>query len=208
MAERFEMRHRFALFGRLQPRLPARLGFDVQRLRDRRRAPQIAEKQNLHLEVAALSLDVQDVAGADLVRGFGLPSIALDPRKLTGPRSERARLEESGGPEPLVHSGASHDSILRYDGTIMMSRTQITLAPELQRRARQRAADLGVSLAEYVRRLVARDLGGAATTANPKAVFDLGSSGGSDVAKDKDAMIAASFAAAHKKRRHRRSVSS
>ena len=38
-----------------------------------------------------------------------------------------------------------------------MARTQITLEPEIQRRARQRAGDLGVSFAEYVRRLVARD---------------------------------------------------
>jgi len=40
----------------------------------------------------------------------------------------------------------------RYDGAIMMSRTQIALDPEIQRRARQRANDMGVSLAEYVRR--------------------------------------------------------
>ena len=72
----------------------------------------------------------------------------------------------------------------------MMSRTQITLDSELQRRARQRAGDLGVSLAEYVRRLVAHDLGGARPAASPSVVFDLGSSGGSDVARDKDAMIA------------------
>jgi len=42
----------------------------------------------------------------------------------------------------------------------MTSRNQITLDPELQRRARKRASDLGISLAEYFRRLVARDLGG------------------------------------------------
>jgi len=40
----------------------------------------------------------------------------------------------------------------------MMAKTQITLGTEMQRRARQRANDLGVSLAEYFRRLVARDL--------------------------------------------------
>jgi hypothetical protein len=40
----------------------------------------------------------------------------------------------------------------------MMTRTQITLEPELQKTARRRAAQLGVSLAEYVRRLIARDL--------------------------------------------------
>ncbi|MBI1787163.1 MAG: hypothetical protein HYR60_06370 [Acidobacteria bacterium] len=84
-----------------------------------------------------------------------------------------------------------------------MSRTQITLEPEIQRRARQRAGDLGVSLAEYVRLLLARDLGSAQKVADPSAVCDLGSSGGSDVAKEKDAMIAEALASAHKKVRRR-----
>jgi hypothetical protein len=37
--------------------------------------------------------------------------------------------------------------VLWYDGAIMMAKTQITLETEMQRRARQRANDLGVSLA-------------------------------------------------------------
>ena len=85
----------------------------------------------------------------------------------------------------------------------MMSRTQITLEPEIQRRARRRASDLGVSLAEYVRRLVARDLGGIQTKADPVLVFDLGSCGGSDIAKDKGATIAAAFASARTNSRRR-----
>jgi hypothetical protein len=86
----------------------------------------------------------------------------------------------------------------------MMSRTQITLPPEQQRQARQRAGDLGVSLAEYVRRLVARDLGSSPRGTSPVAVFDLGSSGGSDVARNKDSMIAEAFASAHRANRRRR----
>jgi hypothetical protein len=82
----------------------------------------------------------------------------------------------------------------------MMSRTQITLDPELQRSARRRASELGVSLAEYVRRLVARDLGTPQTTGNPAIVFDLGSSGGSDIAKNKKAMIGGAFASGRKSR--------
>ena len=77
----------------------------------------------------------------------------------------------------------------------MMARTQITLEPEMQRRARQRAVDLGVSLAEYVRRLVARDLGGVPAAVHPSALFDLGASGGSDVARNKRAMVAQALAA-------------
>ena len=77
----------------------------------------------------------------------------------------------------------------------MMSRTQITLEPEIRQRARQRANDLGVSLAEYVRRLVARDLGQTHGKTNPTLLFDLGSSGGSDIAQNKDAMVAAAISA-------------
>ena len=85
----------------------------------------------------------------------------------------------------------------------MMSRTQITLEPETQRRARRRANDLGISLAEYVRRLLERDLGGPAIQTDPTLVFDLGRSSGSDIAKQKDAMIAEAIASGLP-RQHRR----
>jgi hypothetical protein len=85
----------------------------------------------------------------------------------------------------------------------MMSRTQITLEPEIQRRARQRASDLGVSLAEYVRRLVARDLGSTRAAVDPAVVFDLGASGGSDIANNKKVMTAEAFNSARKNPRRR-----
>lgn len=71
----------------------------------------------------------------------------------------------------------------------MMSRTQITLDPETQRKARHRAAQMGISLAEYVRRLVARDLDEPRPAVDVRVVFDLGSSSGSEVARNKDAML-------------------
>jgi hypothetical protein len=71
----------------------------------------------------------------------------------------------------------------------MMARIQIALAPEDQRRARARAAELGISFAEYVRRLVARDLGEAPSTVDPQRLFDVGDSGGSDIATQKDGYI-------------------
>jgi hypothetical protein len=89
-----------------------------------------------------------------------------------------------------------------YDDAIMMVRTQITLESELQKRARQRAGEIGVSMAEYVRRLVARDLARPKTSADVSSIFDLGSSGGSDIANNKDSMVADAFAARrHKARR-------
>jgi len=82
----------------------------------------------------------------------------------------------------------------------MMSRSQISLESEVQRRARKRASDLGVSLAEYIRRLVARDLGSSQTAISPAAAFDLGSSGGSDVARNRNAMVAEAFGCRRPKR--------
>jgi hypothetical protein len=75
----------------------------------------------------------------------------------------------------------------------MMVRTQITLETELQRLARQRASQMGVSLAEYVRRVLAQDLARPETNADVSCIFDLGSSGGSNIAKEKDSMIAEAF---------------
>lgn len=86
----------------------------------------------------------------------------------------------------------------------MMSRSQITLDPEIQRRARQRASDLGISLAEYVRRLMLRDLGEGLPPADPSRVFDLGRSAGSDIARNKDAMVAEAVGALHQRHREPR----
>jgi hypothetical protein len=86
----------------------------------------------------------------------------------------------------------------------MMSRTQISLDPELQQKARQRAARLGVSFAEYVRRVVERDLGSTRPKRPASEVFGLGSSGGADVARDKDAMLGEAIVARRTRRRRRR----
>lgn len=67
----------------------------------------------------------------------------------------------------------------------MVQRTQITLDPEQHRRARERAAELGVSLAEYIRTLVHHDLSEERATYDASAIIGLGDSGGSDVARKK-----------------------
>jgi hypothetical protein len=72
----------------------------------------------------------------------------------------------------------------------MPQRTQISLSTEDHRLARARAQELGISLAEYVRRLVASDLHGPSRRASPEGLFDLGSSGGADVAASKDRYLA------------------
>lgn len=71
----------------------------------------------------------------------------------------------------------------------MVVRTQITLDAEAHRRAKRRAADLGVSFAEYVRRVLDRDLGETTSQADPSQIFGLFDSGQSDVARHKDAYV-------------------
>jgi hypothetical protein len=72
----------------------------------------------------------------------------------------------------------------------MSARTQVTLDPEMQRRAQAKAADLGISFAEYVRRLVASDLGEPKPKADISMIFDLVDEGpATDIARDKDKMI-------------------
>jgi hypothetical protein len=75
----------------------------------------------------------------------------------------------------------------------MMVRTQIALPAEDHRLAKRRAAELNVSLAEYVRRAVRRDLGAAGSAVDVSAAFGLFDSGGSDIARDKDAYIGEAF---------------
>lgn len=77
----------------------------------------------------------------------------------------------------------------------MMARTQVSLDLETQRRARKRASELGISFAQYIRGLVARDLATPPRPSDPSLVFDLGTSGGADIARNKDAMIGEAVAA-------------
>jgi len=72
----------------------------------------------------------------------------------------------------------------------MNARTQITMDPEMQRRAHAKAAELGISFAEYVRRLVAQDLGEGRPKPDISVIFDLGASAKpTDIARDKDKLI-------------------
>ena len=82
----------------------------------------------------------------------------------------------------------------------MMVRTQISLDSERHAEARARAAEHGISLAEYVRRLVERDLAEQPRGADRSVVFDLGASRGTDIASQKAGMIGAATAAGKRRR--------
>lgn len=72
----------------------------------------------------------------------------------------------------------------------MSERTQISMDPQLQRRAHAKATALGISFAEYVRRLVKRDLGEPKRKVDVSILFDLGASPEpTDIARDKDKML-------------------
>lgn len=73
----------------------------------------------------------------------------------------------------------------------MTTRTQITMDPEMQRRAHAKAAELGISFAEYVRRVIANDLGEPKPKADISIFFDLVDDDGppTNIARDKDKMI-------------------
>jgi hypothetical protein len=71
----------------------------------------------------------------------------------------------------------------------MMVRTQIALPPEEHRKAKAKAAELNISLAEYVRRLVARDLDGERPRGDITRIFGLGRSGRSDISSRVDEFV-------------------
>jgi hypothetical protein len=81
----------------------------------------------------------------------------------------------------------------------MTQRTQITLGSDEHRQARRRAADQGISLAEYIRRLVRDDLAGTSLRGDVTALFALGDSGGANVAKAKDDYVGEAVSAAHRR---------
>jgi hypothetical protein len=85
----------------------------------------------------------------------------------------------------------------------MMVRTQIMLDAEEHRRAKTRASELGISLAEYVRRLVGTDLATPSSESDPSEIIGMFNSGGSDIARHKDEYLAEAVAT---KLRENRSV--
>ena len=73
----------------------------------------------------------------------------------------------------------------------MTTRLQVTFQPEEHRRAKRRAAELGISLAEFVRRAVDDALDEPdRSRADISEIFGIGNSGGSNVAEHKDEYLA------------------
>ena len=73
-------------------------------------------------------------------------------------------------------------------------RTQIDLESEQHALIKRKAADLGISMAEYIRRLVERDLSQTGSGSDISAIFGIGDSGGSDITVDRKGATAEAIA--------------
>ena len=74
-------------------------------------------------------------------------------------------------------------------------RTQIALEAEQHALVKRKAAELGISMAEYIRRLVERDLRLVGTGGDIADIFGIGDSGGSNIAVDRKEATAEAIAA-------------
>ncbi len=74
---------------------------------------------------------------------------------------------------------------------------QVTLDREQHHRAAEKAALLGLSLAEYLRRLVAADLDPDESDGDISEIFGIGDSGGGDVAAHQDTYLAEALVESH-----------
>jgi hypothetical protein len=90
----------------------ARFGFPIEGLSDRRRAPNFTKKQDFHFELAALGMDLQELASANIACRFDRLFVALDAAEFTSSHRQTARLEKSCGPEPFVDANTPHVALL------------------------------------------------------------------------------------------------
>ena len=71
-----------------------------------------------------------------------------------------------------------------------MTRTVISIEPDLYQRARAHAETVGMSFAEFVRSLLQEKLGDTKAKVDPSIIFNLGTSKEpTDIARDKDRLI-------------------
>jgi hypothetical protein len=87
----------------------------------------------------------------------------------------------------------------------MTTRMQVTMDAELQRRAKRRAAEQGISVSEFIRRAVDGALGAPEKPkADISAIFGIGHSGGSNVARYKDKYLDEASGAEFERKQARR----
>lgn len=82
----------------------------------------------------------------------------------------------------------------------MMVRTQIMLDADSHRYVKRRAAEQGISLAEYLRRLVDRERGKKPAKKDISAITGMFDSGGSNVARHKEQYLDEALWQEHQRR--------
>ncbi|MDE0268573.1 MAG: hypothetical protein OXI96_06010 [Acidimicrobiaceae bacterium] len=93
-------------------------------------------------------------------------------------------------------------SVGRVDTAVMIwcMRTRVALEAEQHAMVKRKAAALGISIAEYIRRLIDRDLAVSENEPDISDIFGLGDSGGSDIAVDRKNATAQALVAHRSKR--------
>ena len=106
--ELFKLAYGLALRGYLQTQFAASHGLAVEGLRNWGRAARFAKLQNLYFKFSSFIDHPQHSSDMDFACGLGRLPVGMNPAEVAGPRSQRSRLEKSGGPKPLVNSYGSH----------------------------------------------------------------------------------------------------
>ena len=89
----------------------------------------------------------------------------------------------------------------------MMVRMQISLPEEEHRRVKALAAERGISVAEYVRRLLARGSEPARARVGIESIFGIGASGRTDISSNTDEYVGEAVAWEHERSIGRRASS-
>src|SRR3984957_6172514 len=87
---------------RLPPQLPALFRLAIQRLRNRRRPPHLAQLNHFNLKLPALILDPQQIPDPHFARRLRLMPIRLNPPHLASPPRQRSSLKKPGRPQPFI----------------------------------------------------------------------------------------------------------
>ena len=98
-----------ALFICFLTKRAAFVGFVIHGLRDSSWPSHVADDEHLYLKIAAVICDSQLIADMDFPRRLGGVTVRLNSSQLARALCQRARLEESRRPQPLVYPYAVHN---------------------------------------------------------------------------------------------------
>jgi len=109
LRSRAENHGRLTFLGSPNSQFATRFSFAVERLRDRCRTTNFAQKQDFHFEIAAFSLDVQHVTRVDFAGRLSSLMIALNPAEIACARCQTARFKKARCPQPFIDTNSRHD---------------------------------------------------------------------------------------------------